>query len=50
MTRYPGKCQGRLRRVEGYYESASVVGIVLVLLTTSVAVIARLMGSRYELS
>jgi iron(III) transport system permease protein len=35
--------------VEGWYESASVVGIVLVVLTVSVAVIARLYGSRFEL-
>jgi iron(III) transport system permease protein len=35
--------------VEGLYEPASVVGIVLVLLTTSVAVLARLYASRFEL-
>jgi iron(III) transport system permease protein len=35
--------------VEGWYESASVVGIVLVVLTVSVAAIARLYGSRFEL-
>lgn len=35
--------------VEGWYESASVVGIVLAVLTASVAVIARLYGSRFEL-
>ena len=35
--------------VQGSYEPATVVGIVVAVLTVSVAVFARLFGSRYEL-
>lgn len=35
--------------VQGSYEPATVVGIVVAVLTVSVAVLARLFGSRYEL-
>jgi iron(III) transport system permease protein len=35
--------------VEGYYEPATVVGILLVVMTASVAIAARMLSTRYEL-